>query len=373
VKRIILITPAYPLRGGLASFGERLATEFQQFGHQLDIYTFSLQYPSFLFPGKTQYSEDDPPSKLKISANINSINPLNWWKVGNTLRKQKVDLVICAFWLPFMGPCLGTILRLIRKNRSTKIVGLIHNIVPHEKRFGDRLFANYFVKANDGFVVMSKAVVEQLRTFDSTKPIQCIPHPIYDNYGAVVSQREAKRYLGLDENQPYLLFFGFIRDYKGLDLLLEAMQDQRVRDIGVKLIVAGEYYGNEQKYRKQIEDLGIGEQLELHTHFISNEEVKYYFSAADLLVQPYRSATQSGISQLGYHFGVPMVVTKVGGLPEIVEDGEAGYVVEVEAKPIADAIVDFYHYNRYEQLKKGVQSAKKRFSWSNLAEAILAT
>lgn len=370
MKRIILITPAYPLRGGIASFGERLASEFQELGHQIELYTFSLQYPSFLFPGKTQYSEDAPPKHLNITANINSINPLNWWKVGKMLSQQKADLVICTFWLPFMGPCLGTILRLIRKNRMTKIVGLIHNIIPHEKRFGDRPFANYFVKANDAFVAMSKAVVEQLRTFDNLKPIEYVPHPIYDNYGEIIAQNEAKQHLNLNINQSYLLFFGFIRDYKGLDLLLDAMQDERIQNLDVKLIVAGEFYGNEEKYRKQIKYLDIANKLELRTHFISNEDVKYYFSAADLLVQPYRSATQSGISQLGYHFEVPMVVTKVGGLPEIVEDGKAGYVVEVEAKAIADSIVEFYQNDRQEEFKKGVKTAKKHFSWSNLVEAI---
>ncbi|MEM8524403.1 MAG: glycosyltransferase [Bacteroidota bacterium] len=371
MKRIILITPAYPLRGGLASFGERLATEFQQLGHQVEIYTFSLQYPDFLFPGKTQYSEDAPPQHLNIQVKINSINPLNWWKVGNEIRRQEVDLVICAFWLPFMGPCLGTISRQIRKNKATQIVGLVHNIIPHEKRFGDRPFANYFVQANDGFVALSQSVVEELHTFDATKPVKCVPHPIYDNYGEILPKKEAKAHLNLDQNQSYLLFFGFIRDYKGLDLLLDAMQDERIRTLGIKLIIAGEFYGNEEAYQAQIKRLGVGEQLELRTHFISNEEVKYYFSAADLLVQPYRSATQSGISQLGYHFEVPMVVTKVGGLPEIVEDGKAGYVVDVNAESVANAIVDFYQNNRETSLKKGVQAAKKRFSWSNLADAFL--
>ncbi|MEL6945200.1 MAG: glycosyltransferase, partial [Bacteroidota bacterium] len=205
-----------------------------QHSHKIEIYTFSLQYPNFLFPGKTQYSEDPPPSHLNISVKINSVNPLNWWKVGQRIRKEKVDIVVCAFWLPFMGPCLGTILRVIRRNRLTRVVGLIHNIVPHEKRFGDYLFANYFTKANDGFVVMSKSVVEQLQTFGANKPIENIPHPIYDNYGEIASQKEAKDYLELDQNVSYLLFFGFIRDYKGLDLLLEAMQDKRIQDLGVK-------------------------------------------------------------------------------------------------------------------------------------------
>ncbi|MEM9886753.1 MAG: glycosyltransferase [Bacteroidota bacterium] len=369
---ILILSPAHPLRGGIATFGERLALELQNRGHQVVIHSFALQYPNFLFPGKTQFSNDPPPKDLDIQTTINSVYPLNWWRVGNQLKKTHFDLVICAFWLPFMGPSLGTILRRIKSNKHSKIVGLIHNIVPHEKHLGDRVLAKYFTTTVDAFVSLSKAVIAQLRTFEPNKPMVFIPHPIYDNYGAIIDKAVAKKQLGLSSKQSYLLFFGFIRAYKGLDLLLEAMSDERVKALGVKLIVAGEFYGEAATYHQQIANLGIANQLELHTHFISNEAVKYYFSATDLVVQPYKTATQSGISQIAYHFERPMIVTDVGGLAEIVPDGRAGYVVEVKAKAIADAIFDFYKNDRFESLKKGVQESKSAFSWTNLADSILS-
>ncbi|MEM0995238.1 MAG: glycosyltransferase [Bacteroidota bacterium] len=366
-----MLSPAHPLRGGIAAFGERLASELQAMGNEVVIHSFSLQYPNFLFPGKSQFSDDPPPENLNIQTTVNSINPFNWWTVGNQLRKAKFDLVICAFWLPFMGPCLGTILRRIKQNGHSKIVGLIHNIVPHEKRPGDRAFAKYFTATVDVFVSMSAAVITQLKTFEPNKPMLRSPHPIYDNYGEIVPQSVAKAHLKLAQDQSYLLFFGFIRAYKGLDVLLSAMNDERIRALGIQLIVAGEFYGDEDRYQQQIATLGIANQLELHTQFISNEAVKYYFSAADLVVQPYKTATQSGISQIAYHFERPMIVTNVGGLAEIVPNGEAGYVVEVNPKAIADAIVDFYENDRYDALQAGVQRRKQLFSWTHLAEKIL--
>lgn len=372
MKHIVLLTPAHPLRGGIAFTGERLALELQRMGHRVEIYSFSLQYPDFLFPGKTQYSDDPAPGELHIKSAVNSVNPLNWAKVGSELRKLKPDLLICAFWLPFMGPSLGSILHLVQKNKHTRVVGLIHNIIPHEKRFGDRPFAQYFVNACDAFVTMSESVVEEMRLFTKTKPVAFSPLPLFDNYGEVVEAQAAKQQLGLAEDKEYALFFGFIRAYKGLDLLLHAMTDERIRELGIRLIVAGEFYSNEEEYRKLIEELNIADLLELRTQFISNEAIKYYFSAAQLVVQPYRSATQSAISQVAYHFERPMVVTNVGGLGETVEDGVAGYVVEVEAKAIADAIVDFFRNQRFDLLKKGVQERKKQFSWRRLAEATLS-
>ncbi|PCJ46497.1 MAG: hypothetical protein COA99_02770 [Moraxellaceae bacterium] len=219
-KKIVIIGPAYPLRGGLASLNQRLAEVMQADGYEVVIYTFSLQYPNFLFPGKTQYSEDDPPRNLNIKVKINSVNPFNWVKVGKEIQRYKPDAIICRFWLPFMGPCFGTILRYAKKNNHTKIVGFVDNIIPHEKRPGDYIFAKYFVGACDSFLVMSKAVQKQLRTFTSDKPIVFVEHPVYDNYGEAVSQETSLKRLNLSEDFQYMLFFGFIRDYKGLDLLL---------------------------------------------------------------------------------------------------------------------------------------------------------
>jgi D-inositol-3-phosphate glycosyltransferase len=376
-KNILIIGPAHPLRGGLATFNERLARAFQSEGHTVNIVTFSLQYPDFLFPGKTQYSTEPAPTDLTISVAINAFNPFNWLKMGRILARQNADLVICRFWLPIMGPCLGTILRFIRRNNHSKIIGLIDNIIPHEKRFGDRPLAQYFASACAAFVVMSRSVEAEMKGF-TTRPIAYIPHPIYDTYGAQCDRETAIKHLQLIDYQRYILFFGFIRHYKGLDLLLEALSIAKKRaytegssKLAVKLIVAGEFYEDEAFYREKIKALGIENDVILHADFIPTEDVRYYFAAADLVVQPYRTATQSGISQVAYHFEKPMIVTNVGGLPEIVPHGKAGYVVEPNPQNIADALTDFYENKSLDAFQKGVIEQKKRFSWEAMTEAFL--
>lgn len=369
-KNILIIGPAHPLRGGLATFNERLARAFQSEGHAVHIVTFSLQYPDFLFPGKTQYSTESAPNDLTVSVKINAFNPFNWFKMGFELARQKPDLVICRFWLPIMGPCLGTILRLIQRNKHSKIIGLIDNIIPHEKRFGDRPLAQYFASACSAFVVMSRAVEVEMQSF-TKRPIAYIPHPIYDTYGEKCERLAALKTLQLDENQRYILFFGFIRHYKGLDLLIEAMGTEGVKKMNLKLIVAGEFYEDEKIYKEKIADLNLENSVILHADFIPTDAVRYYFAAADLVVQPYRTATQSGISQVAYHFEKPMIVTNVGGLPEIVPHGKAGYVVEPTPLSIADALIDFYENNRINDFNEGVIAQKKRFSWKAMTDEFL--
>jgi glycosyltransferase involved in cell wall biosynthesis len=370
MSKIYILSPAHPLRGGIAASSERLAQALQEAGHEVEMISFSLQYPNFLFPGKTQFTNDPAPANLKIRTLLHSINPLNWWSVGQLLRRELPDLIIVRYWLPFMGPSLGTVLRIAKWNKHTKVIALTDNIIPHEKRPGDRLFTQYFVKAIDGFISMSASVAKGIRTFTMAKPIQETVHPIYDNYGALVSRAEALTKLNLPKGGRYLLFFGFIRAYKGLDLLLKAFAKSEVRKLGLKLIVAGEFYSNEEEYQQLIDELGIREDLILHTHFISNDEVKYYFGAADLLVQPYRTATQSGISQMAYHFEKPMIVTKVGGLPEIVPDGEAGYVVEVDENAIAAGIVRFFEEEKVAEMTKVVMERKALFSWAAMVRVV---
>lgn len=370
-KNILIIGPAHPLRGGLATFNERLARAFQSEGHTVNIVTFSLQYPDFLFPGKTQYSTEPAPTDLNISVSINAFNPFNWLKIGRRLARQKPDLVICRFWLPIMAPCLGTILRFIRANEQSKIIGLIDNIIPHEKRFGDRPLAQYFASACAAFVVMSRAVEEEMKSF-TTRPIAYIPHPIYDTYGEKSDRTTALKTLQLPDNQRYILFFGFIRQYKGLDLLLEALGTEGVKKLGIKLIVAGEFYEDENFYREKIKELGIENDVILHADFIPTDAVRYYFAAADLVVQPYRTATQSGISQVAYHFEKPMIVTNVGGLSEIVPHGKAGYVVEPTPLSIAAALVDFYENKHLDVFNEGVIEQKKRFSWEAMTAEFLS-
>ena len=369
-KKIIILSPAHPLRGGIAALSERLAQELQNNGAEVTIYSFSLQYPGFLFPGKTQFTDDPPPKDLKIKTIVNSINPLNWWKVGRMIQQEKPDLLIIRYWLPFMAMSLGTIARVVKRNKYTKVIAIADNILPHEKRPGDWQLTAYFVKEVDGFIVMSKSVMEDLRLFTKAKPAIFTPHPIYDNYGEIIDKKESLRHLQLPENERYILFFGFIRKYKGLDFLLEAIADKRVKNLDIKLIVAGEYYDSPELYEDLITQYNLSERVILRTDFIPNDEVKYYFGAADLVAQPYRSATQSGISQMAYHFEKPMIVTNVGGLPEIVEHGKAGYVVEVNAQAIADAIVDFYKNDRAVEMQAGVREEKKRFDWSVMVNGI---
>ncbi|OJZ13994.1 glycosyltransferase [Sphingobacterium sp. 40-24] len=370
--RIVILGSAYPLRGGgIASFNERLAFHFQEAGHEVDIYSFSLQYPNFLFPGKSQYSDEPAPTGLHIKTTVNSINPFNWIKVGKELKKANYDLLIVRFWMPFFGPCLGTIQRQVRKNKHTKIVCIADNIIPHEQRIGDSLLIRYFLKSVDACLTMSKSVLADLKMLSPKMPAVYTPHPLYDNYGVHQSKKEARRLLKIAEGDKVVLFFGFIRQYKGLDILLEALADPRIRTLGVKLLLAGEFYGDPAPYLNLIKKYKLEEFIFMHTDFISNQEVGRYFSAADCVVLPYRSATQSGITQVAYHFDLPMIVSNVGGLPELVQHEYVGYVVEPDARQIADGIFSFYHYNKEEQFRTNIIDEKKKYSWDTFGNELL--
>lgn len=369
-KTIVIIGSAHPLRGGLASFNERLARAFREEGAEVTIFTFSLQYPNFLFPGKSQYSTEPAPADLDIRVTINSVNPFNWLKYGLKIKKMRPDLVIIKFWIPFMGPCLGSLARLIRSNKHSRVVTIIDNIIPHEKRPGDFVLAKYFSRSVDAFVAMSRSVLEEINLFDTKKPRVFCPHPLYDNFGNAIPKREALSALSLQPEFNYILFFGFIRDYKGLDILLDAMADPLIRQSDIKLIVAGEFYTNDKPYLDQISELNIADKVILHTEFIPDSEVYKYFCAADLVVQPYKSATQSGVTQIAYHFEKPMVITNVGGLGEFVPDGKAGFVVDTNAHAVAEAIHHFYEDNLEKYMTDQVRELKKQFAWSRMTEAI---
>lgn len=368
---VVIIGSAWPLRGGLAAYNERLATEFQNLGNEVTIETFSLQYPKFLFPGKTQYADWDAPTNLNIKVSINSINPLNWFKLGKRISKKRPDLVIIKYWLPFMGPCFGTIARRIKKNRHSKIITILDNIIPHEKRPGDTAFTKYFIKPIDAFVAMSDSVLQDTLTFDKSKPRAFCPHPLYDNFGEKIPKLEAKKHLELNPDYDYALFFGFIRDYKGLDLLIKAFADKRFNNSNKRLLIAGEFYSDAHPYMELIKKHKLSEYITLHTEFIPDGDVKYFFSAADLVVQPYKSATQSGISQIAYHFDKPMVVTNVGGLPEIVPDGRTGFVVNQDPGEIADAILTFYQRNLEAEFSKNAAEEKKKYGWDRMVNTII--
>jgi len=369
MAKIIIIGPAHPLRGGLATFNQRLAKEFNESGHSCSLYSFSLQYPAFIFPGTTQYTDEPAPENLTIHTVINSVNPFNWIKTGNRIKKEKPDLLIVRFWLPLMGPALGTILRRVRKNKHTRIICIADNVIPHEKRPGDKPFTRYFLKSCDAFITMSEKVLQDLRLFEKTKPAQLVSHPLYDNFGAILSREEARQHLGLPETGKIILFFGFIRKYKGLDLLLDAMAEEGIKKAGIRLLVAGEFYEEEKPFREQIKNLGISEQLILRTDFIPDSEVKYYLCAADAVIQPYRNATQSGVTPLAYHFEKPMVVTNVGGLPALVPHEKVGLVVQPEPEAIAAGILRFYELGENFFIPH-LREEKLKYSWSNLVKAI---
>lgn len=368
---IVIVGTAHPLRGGLATFNERLALELQNEGHQVKIYSFTLQYPNFLFPGKTQYTEEAAPKTLQITSLVNSVNPLNWIRVGKRLRKEKPDLIIFRYWLPFFGPAFGTIAKIAKKNQHTKVISILDNVIPHEKRIGDQLFTKYYLSKIDAFIAMSHSVLNDLRTFIPKPNAVFSPHPVYDNFGPAYPKSTALAALDIPNHDKIILFFGFIRKYKGLDILLEAITDQRIKDMGIKLLVAGEYYGDKDFYENLIEKLNIQDQLIMRTDFIPNEEVGKYFSVADCVVQPYRTATQSGITQVAYHFEVPMIVTNVGGLPEIVPDEKVGYVAEISSAAIADKIVKFYTENPTAAFKENIIEEKKKYEWKYFTKNLL--
>ncbi|MBQ0030919.1 MAG: glycosyltransferase [Bacteroidales bacterium] len=370
--RINIVGPAYPYRGGIADSSECLARELQKEGHEVKMTTFTLQYPGFMFPGETQYAEESAkPNDLTICRRVNSCNPFNWISVGCELKKDAPDLIVIRYWLPYMSPCLGSIARIAQSNKKTKVVALIDNMLPHEKSVFASIMGRFFVSSADGFVTMSKSVMNDVETFDAEKPKVLSVHPIYDNFGAKVSREEGLNRLGLDANYRYLLFFGLIRDYKGLDLLLDAMANEKIDRSKVKLIVAGEYYSNKEKYEQQISSLGIADNLIMHTKFIPDEEVKYYFAAADAVVQPYKTATQSGITQVAYNFEKAMIVTNVGGLPEIVPHEKVGLVCEPDAEAVADAIATFLNGGSPDRYQEGILEEKKKYSWSRLASDVM--
>jgi D-inositol-3-phosphate glycosyltransferase len=367
-KKIIIIGPAFPLRGGIADSNHSLALALKEQGHDVRMLSFSLQYPSILFPGKSQFDAGGSKPDLEIYTFINSVNPLSWIKTAWWLRSQKVDLIITRFWLPFMAASLGSILRLSGLKKNIPLIALCDNVIPHEKRFGDFFLTNFFLKSNNRFLVMSMSVGVDITSFIENAPVDYHPHPVYDQFGELLDKKESIETLGLDVTKNYILFFGFIRKYKGLDLLLNAMA-QIPSDI--ELIVAGEFYESESDYRNLVAQLGIEKRVHFYADFIPQDKVNLFFSACDMVVQPYRTATQSGVAQVAYHFNKPILVTNVGGLPEVVPHNKVGYVVDVNPDAISSALIEFYDKDLEAEFTENVKEEKKKYSWSNMARQII--
>lgn len=375
--KIVILGTSWPYRGGLATFNERLARQFVAEGHEVEIWTFTLQYPSFLFPGKTQYTGEPAPNDLVIRRELNSCNPFNWLRVGKAIRKASPDLLICCYWMSFFAPSYGLISRMARKNGRTKCIALVHNMIPHEPNILDKLFAPYFVASQDGFVALSESVKEDIERIVSSisslegrtggvLPVLVSPHPIYDHYGERMTKEEACKALNLDPGKSYMLFFGLVRAYKGLDLLLDAFGQIKKQLPDLQLIIAGEFYEHEEKYRTQIEANGLTERVILRNEFIPDGDLRKYFGAADLIVQPYKTATQSGVTQVAFHFEKPMLVTNVGGLGEIVHDHLMGYACEPNAQAIAADILDYFTQDRQAAYTAYLQKEKTKYAWSKM-------
>ena len=379
-KHIVIVGPAYPFRGGgTSTFNERLARELA-LNNKVSILTFTLQYPNFLFPGKTQYSEDPAPQDLDIDIALNSINPVNWFKIGRKYKKIKPDIILFRYWMPFFAPCFGTFSRIVKKNNHTKLLAITDNIIPHERHAFDSLLSKYFISTLDGALAMSKSVLNDLKRLfpksiaanNSTYNV----HPLYDNFGDKIDSDKALKTLNLPTGRTYLLFFGFIRKYKGLDWLIEAFSNIAKDFPNVDLIIAGEYYGGSSEYEELMKKKGLSYNSEIpennrihcHTHFISNEDVAQYFSLADLVVQPYKHATQSGVSQIAYHFEIPMIVTNVGGLSEIVPNEVAGWVCEPNVESLTSALREALQAGKIANIRQNLPELKKQYSWSSLVE-----
>ncbi|MFZ1703647.1 MAG: glycosyltransferase [Saprospiraceae bacterium] len=368
--KIIIIGPAFPLRGGIATFDEMLCKTFTQLGHECQIVSYSLQYPSFLFPGKTQYDEkSEPPVDITIHTKLNSINPISWFQTARFIRLQKPELIIFRYWIPFMGPALGTIRRLLR-DKNIYSIALVDNLIPHEKRFGDRFLNQYFMKGIQKYLVMSEEVKKDVLSLKNDAEVLLLRHPIYNNYGHSVPKEEARTHLNLSQTQNIILFFGLIRRYKGLDLLLEAMANFSNSD-QIILVVAGEFYEDKNHYFELVKKLNIEDKVRWFDQYIPNEEVKFFFSAANILALPYRTATQSGVTQVAFHFNTPVLVTDVGGLGEIIHHDEIGYVAKPNPTSIFHFLKHYFKNEKESEFRLKMEIEKKKYDWDKFAAKLI--
>lgn len=367
--KITILGTAYPMRGGIAHYVALLSEHLKK-NHKVNVISFSLQYPKILFPGKTQEEKGEETIKVTGKPLMNTINPFSWFRTAFHILKDKPDLLIFKYWMPFFAPCYGTITLLTKIfNRKIKVFYVCDNIIPHEKRPGDMLLTKYAFMTVDGGIVQSDAVERDFLSLFPDKKFINTPHPVYTIFGNIISKDEAKKYLNITD-EKVILFFGYIRAYKGLDILIDAMPEI-LKQIKLKLVVVGEAYENDDKYKKQIEKLGLSNNIILNTDYVPNDEVGKYFSAADVVVLPYKSATQSGIVQIAYNFDKPVIATDVGGLAEVVLNEKTGFIVEPDSpEKLAEAVVRFYTENKEKEFVENVRLEKQKYSWERMVENI---
>ncbi|MEZ4699763.1 MAG: glycosyltransferase [Rhodothermales bacterium] len=370
-KRIVLMGPAHPYRGGIAHFTEKMYRDLSAAGHDVTVVTFRRQYPSFLFPGKTQF-EDVPDDQAPFASVrlIDTLNPLSWRRTASFVAELQPDLVIMAYWMPFFAASFASIARAVRAHRIP-VLAILHNVIPHERHPGDSWLSRHFLTACDGLVVLSDAVEQDVRALGVGQPMERIDHPVYDLFGPAPGRSDARRRLGLGADDQVLLFFGFIRKYKGLDVLLRSMPAVAERLPAVRLVVAGESYDPMTEAVDFVRQHRLEAHIRFDVRYIPGEAVPDYFAAADVVVQPYRTATQSGVAQIAYHFERPLIVTDVGGLAEVVPHERAGFVVPPgDPDALGAAIVRFFQEDWADRLTAGVREEKKKYGWGRLYEAL---
>jgi len=366
--KITILSTAYPLRGGISHFNGLLYKELIK-ENEVNVITFSRQYPSVLFPGKSQTEEENEIEKIPSEQLVDSINPFNWFKIGKRIKINAPDILIFKYWMPFFAPCFGTISKIVKKNRKTQILVICDNVISHERKPAEIILTKYFFNSADYFVLLSQKVKDDLLQIKPGAKYKVLPHPIYSNFGDPVSKEEAKKKLNLAD-EKLILFFGFIRDYKGLDILLNAMPELKEK-INLKLAVAGEFYTSKEKYLSLISRLNLKDHVYLYTDFIPTSEVKFYFSACDAVVLPYKNATQSGIVQIAMNFKKPVIATNVGGISEVVLDGKTGFIVEKEnPSALADAVFRFYSEKRESEFIMNIEAEAKKYSWEKFADGL---
>ena len=368
--KISIIAPVHPFKGGIADSTEILYRKLKERGNEVDILNFRRQYPDFLFPGKTQYKPlTDSSSTIPSERILDSIDPLSWIKAFKKVKCGRPDLVIFRYWMPFFAPCFATIGLLIKKLTKSKILYLCDNIIPHEKRLADLALTRFALKWADFFIVQSHFVARELHRIVPNPVFRVVPLPVYETYGKLLDKKTAKKRIGVDA-EHLILFFGIVRKYKGLDILLKAMPEL-VKSNEIKLIIAGDFYEDEDDYFRLIKEFKIDNYVQIYPEFIETQKVRLYFSAADVVVLPYKSASQSGIVQLAYHFNKPCIVTDVGGLSEVVIDNKTGIVVAPENPvAIAEAVSQFYNDRREKEFSNNIIAEKRKYSWDNMTNAI---
>lgn len=368
--RITLVGTAHPMRGGLAQFNSALCFALQARGHEVELVSFTRQYPGILFPGKSQFDSSQETHPFPATPMVDSIAPWSWLNAARHIARRRPHGLLFKYWMPFFAPAFGTIARQVKRACGARVVSILDNVIPHERRPGDIVLTRYFLGAVDGFLAMSRSVAADLDRLRPGAPCELVPHPVYDLFGERIDKIAARRTLGLPEREPILLFFGFVRDYKGLDLLLDALPSIRKR-LPARLLVLGEFYSGKERTLEQIRRLGLSDVVTLEDGYVPNERVSLYFSAADVVVLPYRSATQSGIVPIAYQLERPVICTDVGGLAEVVEHGRTGLIcppLDVEA--LAQSVIRFYEEDLEDALVAGIREKRIEYSWDRMAQAV---